>query len=1061
MKLARLLALVALVAAGAACSGCDGGSGGSGSGGGGAPGPTWRLAFVQQPTDALAGPSNLSVTLHVLSEDGALAAPASAFDDVNLSVASGPGGLHGSSTAQVVGGVASFGGLGLTTAGSYTLRASGPGLVEAISQTFTISPGTAVAFAVGGLPGQAVAGTAYALTVTAVDSFGNRTPWAGTVGFASSDPQATLPASVTLTAADAGATTAPGLLLRSPGTHSVTASGGGLTGTQQGVTVVRIVDVTQVTPDRGPVEGGTTLEVRGAGFGAGAVVRVGGVAAADVMVVDDGRLTCEAPVGVLGVVDVEVEMPGAPAAVAPGAYAYEGFEPERLLPATLGKRRLPQDLPAVAMDGALAIAVWHDPRLGSSDLFFRRSTDGGLTWSPDARLNAPAVGWRFQSSVAISGPRVVVAWTDSRGGPWDIYVKTSVDGGATWAPEVRLNEDVGLVLRLDPVVAVSGDRVVVGWQDQRSGDADIYVKTSADGGATWTADVRLNSDSTTSIQDWPAVGLSGDQVIVAWRDDRHGHSDIYYRRSADLGMTWTADARLNTNVGTTAQSFPALGRSGDLVVAAWTDAADICYRTSADGGETWSAVAVLSTSTTGSRTRATVSASGDRVVVAWVDTRTGTMDIRTRTSADGGATWSADARLNEASPPGSHDVPAAALSGDRVVVVWAGNRDGDWDIYHRTSADGGATWTADERLNDGLEPLPQDAPVVVRTASGRIVSAWVDQWGHAYYDGHVVTRTSADGGLTWSSPTRLDEDATDPTRYWPTLAGSGERVLVAWRDRREGGPDLRHCTSADGGLTWSSHTRLNGDPLTGAMLDRPAVGLSGDRAIAAWAGDAGSGVRILFRRSDDGGATWSADASLDSAGPWSGQSSPAVGLSGDLAVVGWTDDRLSGTRGVYVRTSADGGVTWTPDERLDQGTQPVWVAVGVSGARVVVAWDDVDQGERSIHYRTSADGGQMWSTVAVLSTSTARHSFPSVAIAQSRVAVAWSREQGGQEDVVYRTSGDGGSTWSPETTLNTVGTNRRFMAQVHVAPDGEVHAVWADWREGAGRTALRRGFFRP
>jgi streptogramin lyase len=70
-----------------------------------------------------------------------------------------------------------------------------------------------------------VAGTPLAVTVTAQDPYGNTaTGYHGTAHFSSSDPQATLPADYTFTASDNGAHTFSGVILRTAGNRSVTAT---------------------------------------------------------------------------------------------------------------------------------------------------------------------------------------------------------------------------------------------------------------------------------------------------------------------------------------------------------------------------------------------------------------------------------------------------------------------------------------------------------------------------------------------------------------------------------------------------------------------------------------------------------------------------------------------------------------------------------------------------------------------------------------------------------------------------------------------------------------------
>jgi subtilisin-like proprotein convertase family protein len=93
---------------------------------------------------------------------------------------------------------------------------------------------------VSGFPSSTTAGQAGNFTVTARDANGNvDTGYTGTVHFASSDPQAGLPADYTFTAADAGSHTFS-VALKTAGTQSLTVTdtaANGLTGTEAGITV--------------------------------------------------------------------------------------------------------------------------------------------------------------------------------------------------------------------------------------------------------------------------------------------------------------------------------------------------------------------------------------------------------------------------------------------------------------------------------------------------------------------------------------------------------------------------------------------------------------------------------------------------------------------------------------------------------------------------------------------------------------------------------------------------------------------------------------------------------
>jgi hypothetical protein len=114
----------------------------------------------------------------------------------------------------------------LKTAGSRTVTVR-----DTVTATITntagtiVSPAAASVLALTGLPATVTAGTAFSLTVTALDPYGNvATSYRGTVAFSGTDNQATLPTNYPFTAADAGVHTfSNGVTLRTAGSRMITA----------------------------------------------------------------------------------------------------------------------------------------------------------------------------------------------------------------------------------------------------------------------------------------------------------------------------------------------------------------------------------------------------------------------------------------------------------------------------------------------------------------------------------------------------------------------------------------------------------------------------------------------------------------------------------------------------------------------------------------------------------------------------------------------------------------------------------------------------------------------
>jgi len=89
-------------------------------------------------------------------------------------------------------------------------------------------------------------------------------------------------------------------------------------------------------------------------------------------------------------------------------------------------------------------ALWNS---GATDrapqrIYFASSTTAGETWSApkNVSLAAPGVEHAFPALVAGDAGDVRIAWMDTRNSPlWNTYYRSSTNGGATWSKELKLS----------------------------------------------------------------------------------------------------------------------------------------------------------------------------------------------------------------------------------------------------------------------------------------------------------------------------------------------------------------------------------------------------------------------------------------------------------------------------------------------------------------------------------------------------------------------------------------------------------------------------------------------
>jgi hypothetical protein len=236
--------------------------------------------------------------------------------------------------------------------------------------------------------------------------------------------------------------------------------------------------------------------------------------------------------------------------------------------------------PRMVSDGAGgAIITWYDYRTGDVDLYAQRFNAGGVAqWAADGVALCTAPGTPMPGEIVSDGAGgAIIAWSDSRADPDDIYVqRVSASGQPLWTPN-------GVPLctaphhQKGPVIASDGAAgAIVAWQDERSGaEPLIYAqRVSATGVPQWAADgiaIGTGAESQSS----PQIAKVQNGAIVAWEDERSDHYNYYAQHVNLAGIpVWPTDGVALTT-GSTApnkQAWLRIAASGSAgAVATWED----------------------------------------------------------------------------------------------------------------------------------------------------------------------------------------------------------------------------------------------------------------------------------------------------------------------------------------------------------------------------------------------------------------------------------------------------------------------------------------------------------
>jgi hypothetical protein len=241
-----------------------------------------------------------------------------------------------------------------------------------------------------------------------------------------------------------------------------------------------------------------------------------------------------------------------------------------------------------------------------------RSDDGGRTFAPPVRVSdSQRERVVAPSPVIDDNGELVVMYQDLKANrrdfenqegppaelPFALVLTRSTDGGKTFAQGSEFESDILATRRFLPFLpelpqlAVSPDgKLYATWADGRNGDDDVFLRSSADGGQTWTAPLKVNDNAADgTAQFLPKVEVGpGERVSVLFLDGRNDPGqklllDAYLATSTDGGRTFenlrlsaasfdeTIGPTFGDDYGTDFGTRLGLAHGGGKLFAAWVD----------------------------------------------------------------------------------------------------------------------------------------------------------------------------------------------------------------------------------------------------------------------------------------------------------------------------------------------------------------------------------------------------------------------------------------------------------------------------------------------------------
>ena len=209
-------------------------------------------------------------------------------------------------------------------------------------------------------------------------------------------------------------------------------------------------------------------------------------------------------------------------------------------------------------------------------LLLSRSLDGGTTFLPPVRVNddEAVTGHAFDHLTVSPNGTVHIAWLDAREGKKDpaTYASFSKDQGQTVSPNLKIDESSCVCCRTHATTAPNGT-VYLAWRKVFPGGVrETVVSRSNNNGKSFSSPVIVGHDQW-AFEGCPhrpatmGVDKHGRLYVVWYTEGPDDTPGVYLSYSDDQGTTFTPRRLLNTSKGT----FPdhpqlAVNHEGHLLV---------------------------------------------------------------------------------------------------------------------------------------------------------------------------------------------------------------------------------------------------------------------------------------------------------------------------------------------------------------------------------------------------------------------------------------------------------------------------------------------------------------
>ena len=459
----------------------------------------------------------------------------------------------------------------------------------------------------------------------------------------------------------------------------------------------------------------------------------------------------------------------------------------------------------------------------------------------DTRLNdddsPESFKHQYSAQTLLSSDRVLVGWEDDRNGDYDIFGQIVSADGQLSGTNINLISDANFYSQNMPAFDRSATGIIAAvWVDEMG---DLYLQVFDSDFSGLSSAILVNDNFTANIISYPNVKfLANNHIVVAWEDTRL-NSSIYIQVYDEAYQPLDNNLRTTTNAPGTLYWSPKIsaGASGQFAII-WEElgissASVLLQLFDVDGEPTGIPIDVadLATQSEDQYNPDIEVLTGNRYFIGWSDNRDGGENIYGQVFDQSGNKIDVNFVLSSGTENNTTALDLAVAADGKVLAVWQ-EINSRSEIMAQVLASDGSLVGNNFIVSDGLAFGERFAPAAIIRSDGTALISFTDTRNGNL---QIYAQELANDFLLTGANSQISSASNGSQQTESQIARmAGDDFGVVWSDARNDDGDIYFQRCNELGTKIGTNQKVN-DDLSSVFQGDPAIGTSDNgRVITAW-----------------------------------------------------------------------------------------------------------------------------------------------------------------------------------------------------------------------------------